>query len=122
MDPATLGVIASVVSTGGALYGAYSQYEAGKDAEKAAKKETAENIRRAAAEDRAKMAETRARLGASNVQPTGSPLRYMSEMEKEQGLQRAWTSKAGKYRAKALRDEGTTGAIGSLVKIPGYWT
>jgi len=118
MDPATM----MVVSTALTGFGAYQQYEAGKDAEKAADKETTENIRRADAEDRAKLAETRARIAASGVQTTGSPALYMKGMENEQRKQKGWMKKAGDYRADALRSAGTADAVGSLAKIPGYWT
>lgn len=125
MDPATLGVLSTigkVAATGASLFGAYSQYEAGKDAEKAAKQEAAENIRRQAAQDRALEAEQRARAAASGVTTAGSPQLYMGETERQNLLGRRWMQKAGKYRAKSLRDEGTVSALGSLTNIPGYWT
>ena len=122
MDPATLAVIGKAVGTAGSLYGAYSSYQAGKEAEDLREDQRDEDIRRAAASDRAEMAENRARLAASGVQSTGSPLRYMGELEKEQRLQRAWTRRAGSAEAKAYRDQGTSDAIGSLTRIPGYWT
>ena len=118
MDPVTL----SIISTGLTAYGAYNEYQAGKDAEKAQDKETAEDMRRAAAEDKASMAETRARIAASGVQTTGSPGLYLKEKGKEDSRQLDWMKKAGDYKGEALRDQGTSGAIGSLAKIPGYWT
>jgi len=119
MDPATIAMVASTVMTGAS---AYSQYQAGKDAEKLQDKETAENMRRAAAEDKASMAETRARIAASGVQTAGSSALYLKEKGKEDSRQLDWMKKAGDYRGDALRDQGTSGAIGSLAKIPGYWT
>ena len=119
MDPATFAMVASTAMSG---FSAYSQYEAGKDAAKMADKETAENIRRANAEDRAKNAENRARLAASGVQSTGSPGLFLKEQQDEQSRQKKWMKKAGDYRADALKDQGTSSALGSLAQIPGYWT
>ena len=119
---AVLGTVGKVAATGASLYGAYSSYEAGQDAAKMADKETAENIRRANAEDRAKNAENRARIAASGVQFTGSPGLFLKEQQDEQSRQKSWMKKAGDYRADALKDEGTSSAVGKLAKIPGYWT
>ena len=116
MEPVTL------ISTALTAFGAYGQYQAGKDAEKAADKETAENIRRASAEDKAKLAENRARIAASGVQLSGSPSLYLNEMEKENKRQTGWMKRAGDSQADALSSAGKTAAIGSLSKIPGYWT
>ncbi len=117
MDPVTLGVI----STGLTAFGAYNEYQAGKDAEKAQDKETAENMRRASAEDKASMAETRARIAASGLQTTGSSALFLKEKKKEDARQLNWMKKAGDYKGDALRSQGTSGAISSLAKIPGYW-
>jgi len=117
-----LAAIAPYLGTAATAYGAYSSYKAGKDAEKLQDKETAENMRRAAAEDKASMAETRARIAASGVQTAGSSALYLKEKGKEDSRQLDWMKKAGDYRGDALRDQGTSGAIGSLAKIPGYWT
>lgn len=125
MDPATLAVLSTatkVIGTGASLYGAYSSYEAGKDAAKDSKQETAENIRRAQAQNRAALAETRARLAAQGLQFSGTPGRYMDEMQKEQGRQIDWTRRAGSNRARALRDQGKSDALGSLTGIAGYWS
>lgn len=116
-----LAAAAPYLAAGATAYSAYSSYQAGKDAEKAQDKETAENMRRAAAEDRASMAETRARIAASGVQTTGSSALYLKEKGKEDSRQLNWMKKAGDYRGDALRAEGTSSAISSLSKIPGYW-
>jgi ribosomal protein L29 len=103
------------------LYGAYSQYDAAKDAEKLARKETDEQIRRNRAEDEARLAETRARIAASGLTNTGTLKDYTEDMAKEQKLQRKWTRKAGQGRAEDLYSQGTAGAVGSLGKAASYW-
>lgn len=122
MDPATLTTVAKVVGTGVSLFGAYNQYEAGRDAAKLAKDESNEQIRRQQAQDRARLAESRARAAASGINLSGSTSDYLSAMEREQGRELNWLRKSGKARAEAFKDEGASSALGGLTKAAGYWT
>lgn len=116
-----ISAIAPFVGTAATLYGAYSQYEAGKDAEKEAKYRTEAEMADERNRTRAEQAERRARLAASGVQTSGSPTLFMQQAKKQDDERLRWMKRTGKTRADYLRSEGTTGAVSSLAKIPGYW-
>ena len=116
-----MGPVLPVVATAVSAFGAYSSYKEGKEAKKDAKRESEENIRRANAEDKARLAETRARAAASGIRSSGSPSTHLSAMEEEQRKQTRWMKKSGDARASSLGRQGTADAVSSLSKIPGYW-
>jgi hypothetical protein len=112
---------APLVSTALTGFAAYNQYQGGQDAKQAAKRQTREDMlderNRAAAE----MAERRARLAASGVTASGSPMRFMDTAARQDKRRLKSIQRSGKARADALGTEGTTGALTSLSRIPGYW-
>jgi len=118
MDPATM----MVVSTALTGFGAYQQYEAGKDAEDEAKSLTRQQLSDERNKTAAEQAERRARVAASGVQATGSPAMFMKGAKKQDDERINWMKRAGGKRADSLRSQGTAAAVGSLAKIPGYWT
>jgi len=104
------------------VLGGAMQYKSGRDAAAAANAETEEQLRRQAAYDKAQAAETRARIAASGITPTGSPMKYLQRLEDEQQTQQSWTARAGSARASSLKSQGMANAVSSISKIPGYWT
>ncbi len=111
-----------IISTALTAYGAYSQYKAGKEAEKEAELRTEAEMADEANRSRAEQAERRARIAASGIQATGSPAMFMKEAERQDQRRLSWMKRTGGARADYLRSQGTAGAVGSLAKIPGYWT
>ena len=112
-------VAAASIAT--SLGSGYESYRSGKKAEKKAEKraeraaqmnydlimeETAEQVRRATAENQQKQGQFRAIIGASGVRATqGTPLSTYEALVNEQAAQVAWTKKAGKLRAETAREQ-----------------
>lgn len=113
---------APIISTALTAFGAVQQYRAGKDAEREAEmlseQQRADERNRA----RAEQAERRARAAASGIQLTGSSAQFMEAAERQDKKRLDWMKRTGKARAKGLRKQGEAGAVGSLARIPGYWT
>ncbi len=118
MDPGTLAMIASTALSG---FGAYNQYEAGKDASKEAQALTAQQMGDERNRSAAEQAERRARAAASGIQFTGSSKLFMDQAKKQDASRLNWMKKTGDARADSLESQGTAGALGSLSNIPGYW-
>jgi len=118
MDPVTLGVI----STGLTAFGAYNEYKAGKEASKEADLMTEAQMSDEMNRTKAEQAERRARLAASGVQSTGSSALFMNEAKKQDSKRLNYMKRTGDARSDYLEQQGKAGAIGSLAKIPGYWT
>lgn len=119
MDPGTLIAIASTVVTG---YGAYNEYQAGKDAKKESELRSGMEISDERNRTAAEQAERRARAAASGIQSSGSSALYMSEAKKQDDKRLDYMRRTGNAQSDYLASSGKAGAIGSLSKIPGYWT
>lgn len=111
----------TIASTALTAFGAYSQYEAGKDAEAEAKALSKQQMADERNRANAEMAKRRARLAASRVQPSGSPSLFMKEAKKQDDERLGWMKRTGKARADSLRSQGNAAAVSSLARIPGYW-
>lgn len=126
---------ASLFKLGAGLFGAYQQYDAGKQADKAAKRnadrlmrESQEEQRRARKEQRQKQSTLRARAAASGVKLSGSTGTVLDNYVQEDEKQLAWLSESAKERASIIRKQGKTdkknaqyGAYGSFFNTVGNW-
>jgi len=112
---------------------AVQQYRAGQKAEAAGEEnarriraETEEKARRTKKGQEAKMGTARARAAASGTADGGSQDIYMSEMEKEFGIELDWLRASGAGQAESAkrggqvaRQQATAGAIGSMASAFG---
>lgn len=117
-----ISAIAPYVGTAATLYGAYSSYEAGKDASKEAKMLSEQQMADERNRSRAEQAERRARAAASGIQLSGSTEDYMQAAKRQDEQRLLWMKRTGKAKADYLKSQGKSDAIGSLSNIPGYWT
>ena len=116
-----LSALAPFIGTAATVYGAYSSYQAGKDAEKEADLMTDAQMSDERNRTAAEQAERRARLAASGVQSSGSPALFMGQAKKQDDLRLNYMKRTGDAKADYLSSTGKANAIGSLAKIPSYW-
>lgn len=123
MGPAApfISMAAPYVGTAATLFGAYNQYEAGKEAEKEAQMLTDQQVRDERLRSDAEQAERRARAAASGIQPSGSSQLFMQTAAEQDDQRLKWMRRTGNVRADALKSQGRAGAFGTLSRIPGYW-
>lgn len=107
-----MGIFAGV-GTALSIYGAYEQYQSGKESRKIAQEnaanilaESKESARRVKKDQEQILAETKARAAASGVQGGGTVDVYLSEMRKNFDLEQDWIKKSGESRASIALSGG----------------
>lgn len=102
-----------IFQLGMGLASAKQQYDAGKDAEKNAKRnaefirrETAEQSRRLKSQQRRQQSTLRARMAASGVKMDGSSKTFLEEYVQEDERQLQWLEESGESRANLTRQAG----------------
>jgi|DEB0MinimDraft_3_1074331.scaffolds.fasta_scaffold19011_3 uncharacterized FAD-dependent dehydrogenase len=126
---------ANLFKLGAGLFGAYQQYDAGKQAKKAADRnadrllrESEEEKRRARRDQRQKQSSLRARAAASGIKLNGSTGTFLDKYVQEDEKQLSWLDESAKSQASIIRKQGKTdkknaqyGAYGSFFNTVGNW-
>ena len=128
MHPITVALMA--VTLAATAYSAYSQYEAGQEAERLAEENAQRELEMAEEEafrrqeemDR-QASEVRARTAAAGFEMRGTPEHYLAGLEDIAESEIAWIRKSGESRAKAAIYEGelasqqaTAGVFGTITQ------
>lgn len=107
-----IGILAGL-GAGLSIYGAYEQYQSGKEGRKIAQAnaanilaESEESARRVKKDQEQILAETKARAAASGVQGGGTVDIYLSEMRKNFDLEQDWIKKSGESRSAIAKAGG----------------
>lgn len=110
---------AGMIALGTAVVGGISKRRSakkgGKEAEKLARREaeligmeTEEELRRMEFQQEQILGETRASIGASGLQLSGSSKSFLDSMEEQFGLERDWLQASGAGRADFAREGGAS--------------
>jgi hypothetical protein len=125
----------SLLKLGAGLFGAVSQYKAGKDAKKASRrnaerirKEAAEKRRRESRSQKQKQSTLRARAAASGIKISGSTKNFLDDYINEDEKQLSWMTSAAESNAdmmkkagKAAKKNASLGAYGSFFSAASQW-
>jgi hypothetical protein len=120
---------------GAGLYSVKQQYDAGRDAEKAGRRnaarleaETEETKRRTRREQRKRQSSLRARAAASGIKLSGSTKTFLDDYVEEDERQLSWLEESGKSQASILRKQGKEerrnaqyGSYGTFLRTAGSW-